>query len=66
MLKIATRVQLAVTEVADRLVRRDSRRGLTLVEYVLGAAIIAVIALFLRNNLTSLANTMWSRIQAAL
>jgi hypothetical protein len=66
MLKLAVRASSYRDELSARLAGAwDRRRGLTLVEYVLGAAFVAAIALLLGPSLIGLAGRAWSGIDRA-
>jgi Flp pilus assembly pilin Flp len=66
MLKLAVRAQSAQADLAAHLAGMMARRrGLTLVEYVLGAAFVAAIALFLGPLLRGLAGRAWTDINNA-
>ena len=66
MLKLAAKAHSTYLAVARTAADRVAgRRGLTLVEYVLGAAFVAAIALFLGPRLISLAQQAWNNIDAA-
>jgi uncharacterized membrane protein len=66
MLKLAVRAQVRFDELAAQVSGALSRRrGLTLVEYVLGAAFVAAIAVFLGPRLIGLAQDTWGRVDRA-
>lgn len=66
MLKLAVKAHSTYLAAARAAAcRMAGRRGLTLVEYVLGAAFVAAIALFLGPRLIGLAQTAWGNIDGA-
>jgi hypothetical protein len=66
MLKFAVATQVRATELASALADRRARRGLTLVEYVLGASFVAAILLILRRPLIEIAEQQLAAIRRAL
>lgn len=66
MLKLAVRARICQDDLADKAAAiLSGRRGLTLVEYVLGAAFVAAIALFLGPRLIGLAQDVWGDVDNA-
>lgn len=66
MLRIAVKTQQLLHSSAGRFAGRRARRGLTLVEYVLGAAMVVAVMFILRTQLTGVANTVMQNVRAGV
>lgn len=70
MLKLFVAAELraheAMVTAADAVRSRRAQRGLTLVEYVLGASFVAAILFVIRRPLIDIAETQMTRIQNSL
>lgn len=63
MTKMAVKVQCGLNAFRTAARSRGARRGLTLVEYVLGAAMVVAVMFLLRSQLTGVAETVMNNVR---